>query len=1508
MTNLSRHLGEKHGVKAKRAKEILAWIATQNVADTISRPADHSPLISGLMHEEGFACTSKRCQYRTASEQKIERHCSKEHGIQSRRQQVERHSYSKVILQFLFAKSPEYFIVEPTPPHPTQSATPTTGTRIVTTSSQVSQISDVPSISATLSLRVREAIDEQKARHRQIGEPNHVSEITPWLRKSRFHKHLAGVEGELIETSCSVPQSMREDARLRHIALSVDRVLRKAFDLVEDLHHLDAKTLNTFQVGTVTQDPFQRLQNPRTLANYINVFQSLACYFIRVSESHFERDMFLVADEQRHALEMAFATIEKITHLAQKLQKRQRPPRHNAPHEGEDSGEEHDPSTASEGENGNMASELEAELDQHTFQFSVALVQQRTQKIYDSGVASFCAAKSSIVNHSDKTISWRAEGDVSGIFSKLIYCCQLLVLQQAYNLAADGVFDEMGDALHHLCGLWILSNSRGPVGTLNDWRLYAMHVGASTVPPAIIVWDHDGQNLTYGDLRYGIPDLSQEMVFCLREAQEIFQTELCLGFTDIPTYPIRELQDNWSSGFPGYSFVEDTRNAAFLEGQDHWLGDQIAASAEYVETVFHTEQLEHRSRGTWPVRSEFAKQYQVSVENFLEHLLVLVHKGSGQPARRVEFLGTRWRNVGMAPRNLRLHSGHVLFILDYHKSQTRTHASRSPVRFLFPAVAQLLLQFLVLIQPFRTLLAKETQIPPLVGDYLWSTGEQPWPEERMTRILTSISRRSLGRAVNVRAWRQICVGIAVKRFSGMNYEVDADLPGNADDDDGGEAMVADGVTLPASFHAQAAHGAYTGNRAYGGSINFSSSLTDAGVQVYLWTSQLWWTLFERSVLESVSRKRARPLSMSNEAPSLPKRVAHRVRAPRHLRRWGSETVLVALRRLYSDPRAQFRSERQREMVAMVAAQHAEVVVILATGGGKSLAFMVPMFLPQAGTTVVVVPLVALKSDLVRRCWDAGVQYSVWDAHGHSDRYVGAPLLFVSAEQAVREPFRRFVGQLDANRQLDRVVFDECHLILTASEYRPKLALLRYLRAFRCQVVFLSATLPPVLMAAFQSRMLLDQPRVVREVTFRSDLYYDFHRQSQAGNFEDYMVKRITRIQQEQADDGEARMIVYVPTKEEARDLAARLQCEYYYSDSGAADEKEQVMARWRDGIHRAIVATSAFGTGVDYAHVRVVIHQGLPTDAINFAQEVGRLGRDGRGGTSWVILPHTWMPIDDVSWERGRYTTPLSERVMQRYVSQSRCLWATLSRYVDGADKMQYCGRQGHVCGVCRVRGTFPPEQGEDSTAYWDHLAQPDSGHAVNGGIEEEDVVEETSEEEGGAVVETLEGGSQRLWQSERVAEEGRARFLERCRRWQGSCFICQLLRGGQGLHHTLDECRTVQKWRFIQAKRSLVDGDGRAWVKDHVACWSCGQLPTICDGMRGPRGCEFRDMVLPGSWALFPMTNRWGRSLVEVSGQGGGFESEGAWMRWLGQECEVFGERGIQAVRMFAWVLEQGY
>ena len=88
------------------------------------------------------------------------------------------------------------------------------------------------------------------------------------------------------------------------------------------------------------------------------------------------------------------------------------------------------------------------------------------------------------------------------------------------------------------------------------------------------------------------------------------------------------------------------------------------------------------------------------------------------------------------------------------------------------------------------------------------------------------------------------------------------------------------------------------------------------------------------------------------------------------------------------------------MVEVVASRYPEVVVVIKTGGGKSLAYMVPPFLPQAATRVVVMPLVVLKQDMVRRFQDSNIQYSIWSGHGSSERFNGVPIVFISAEQAV----------------------------------------------------------------------------------------------------------------------------------------------------------------------------------------------------------------------------------------------------------------------------------------------------------------------------------------------------------------------------------------------------------------------------------------------------------------------------------------------------------------------------
>ncbi|KAI6777507.1 uncharacterized protein J7T54_004260, partial [Emericellopsis cladophorae] len=151
----------------------------------------------------------------------------------------------------------------------------------------------------------------------------------------------------------------------------------------------------------------------------------------------------------------------------------------------------------------------------------------------------------------------------------------------------------------------------------------------------------------------------------------------------------------------------------------------------------------------------------------------------------------------------------------------------------------------------------------------------------------------------------------------------------------------------------------------------------------------------------------------------------------------TETELVAAARtLYNDPRLQLRRPGQREAIlAALGTQSAEqVVVVLATGSGKTLLAMTAAVLEGAGTTILILPTVALRGHMLERLRAAGIPALVW-APGESSV---APLVVASAEAACTRSFLDYALRLEGRQRLDRIVVDECHLTLTAAAFRKSM--------------------------------------------------------------------------------------------------------------------------------------------------------------------------------------------------------------------------------------------------------------------------------------------------------------------------------------------------------------------------------------------------------------------------------------------------------------------------------------
>ena len=148
-------------------------------------------------------------------------------------------------------------------------------------------------------------------------------------------------------------------------------------------------------------------------------------------------------------------------------------------------------------------------------------------------------------------------------------------------------------------------------------------------------------------------------------------------------------------------------------------------------------------------------------------------------------------------------------------------------------------------------------------------------------------------------------------------------------------------------------------------------------------------------------------------------------------------------------------------------------------------FTVPACLENPGVTIVVAPYRALIEDLVGRIRGSGIDCIEWK-RGESNP---ATVVVVSADVAGEPGFLQYAALLSGKRLLRRVVVDECHLVFTSSNWRPKLAQLRNLRVLACPMVLLTATLPPVLEEDLGESMLVRCATYIPACTARPNIWY-----------------------------------------------------------------------------------------------------------------------------------------------------------------------------------------------------------------------------------------------------------------------------------------------------------------------------------------------------------------------------------------------------------------------------------
>lgn len=311
---------------------------------------------------------------------------------------------------------------------------------------------------------------------------------------------------------------------------------------------------------------------------------------------------------------------------------------------------------------------------------------------------------------------------------------------------------------------------------------------------------------------------------------------------------------------------------------------------------------------------------------------------------------------------------------------------------------------------------------------------------------------------------------------------------------------------------------------------------------------------------------------------------------------------------------------QEEIISSILSNK-DTLALLPTGGGKSLCYQVPALLNE-GFCLVISPLIALMQDQVSRlkeldipaaCIHSGMHYNDVKRTMDNAMHSGYKLLYISPERLQTEMFRDYMTEFDVSM----IAVDEAHCISQwGHDFRPNYLEIASAREVypKVPILALTASATATVQEDIMTQLLFREPAVFKQSFARDNIFYSIQYS------ENKNADSLNKVDKNCS-------IIYCRSRKQTEAACKYLEQSHIsaaaYHAGMTRDKREEAQEQWMDGNKSVMVATTAFGMGIDKANVRMVLHYDTPEHLEAWYQEAGRAGRDGKPSLALTLYNST---------------------------------------------------------------------------------------------------------------------------------------------------------------------------------------------------------------------------------------------------------------------------------------------